>query len=418
MSIFSKIFRNQNAKHLPRNINDFRSSINILTSRDPVAFSAIDKIATAFASLSIGVYDSKTKQKVKHQLYEVLKEPNIDETHSLFFYQLIQDYYAGNVYLYKYTDENDNVISLFRLNPQAVYVNRNEYNQKTYSYYGQVYTSDKVLHIPSRFGYDGKIGHSIFDECKKVFDTSTSLDYYTNNTFDNSLGKRLVIDLTNAYPNASEEEQKQIRDRYVQNYSGSQNAGKPVVKTSKIDFSTIDSGVSDNRAAQLSENRAFQLELISELFNVPVEYLTGKDVKDIESLTTLFVTQAIKPLTDAFQEAFMKLFPARDREKYYIEFDYNSLLKTSHSAKIESYTKQFNNGQLTLNEIRAKENLPPLEAGDYAFVPANLIPLTKDNVEAILAKSKLALQQKNESKSAIENAEHAETVPGLGSDKI
>ena len=125
------------------------------------------------------------------------------------------------------------------MNPSNVRVKRNEYNQKIYLYNGKEYTSQNVLHIPSRFGYDGLIGKSIFKECSKVFETSNNLDNFTNNSFDNNLGKRLVIDLTEAYPNATKEEQLKIRDSYIKNYGGSNNAGKPIVKTGKINFSTI-----------------------------------------------------------------------------------------------------------------------------------------------------------------------------------
>ena len=71
---------------------------------------------------------------------------------------------------------------------------------------------------------------------------------------------------------------------------------------------------------------------------------------------------------------------------------------------------------LSVNEIRSKENLTPIEAGDYHFVPANLLPLTEENVSAILAKSKLALIEADQ-KTKQENAECAGTITGLGSDK-
>lgn len=415
MNIFKKLFRfNKDAHTYPKLIQDSRSSIDIETEIDATSFSCIDKIATAFAALSFGIYDSTTKQKVDNQLYDVLKEPNLDETHSLFFYQIVKDYYNGNVFLYKYTDELGNVVSLFRLNPDAVVVSRNEYNQKIYSYYGQRYTSEKVLHIPSRFGYDGKIGHSIFKESRKIFNTAVNLDTYTDNTFNNSMGKRLVIDIANAYPDATEDEKLLLRNKYITDYGGVENAGKPLVNSGKINFSTIDTGVADNKASELSENRKFQQEVIAQMFNIPIQYLTGEGSIDIETLTTMFMSEAILPLAQTFEEAFNKLFPKSERGRFYIEFNYNSILRTSLNTKIDSYTKQLNNGLLSPNEIRAKENLTKIEAGDYHFVPSNLLPLTKDNVEAYMATSKLKLSELNQT----EKDEKAGTVDGLGSDKI
>lgn len=414
MSLFNLFKRNKNAKTAPLAIQDYRSFTGSFIEKDPVSFSAIDKIGTAFASLSFGVYDTRTKQKTKHPLYDVLKEPNADETHSLFFYELIQDYFAGNVYLYKYTDADGQVISLFRLNPNQVTVTRNEYNQKLYSYNGQTYTSEKVLHIPSRYSYDGLTGKSIWKTLNHTFKQTQNLDEYVNNTFDNSLGKRLVIDLSSAYPNATEQEQNQIRDRYVANYSGSENAGKPVVKTGKIDFQTIDTGVSDNRSAQLSENRQYQAEIIAQIFNVPVAYLTGKDVGDLETVTTLFMSQAIEPIAQAFEEAFIKLLPVEQRERYYIKFSYNSLLKTNLSAKISAYTQQLTNGILSPNEIRQKEELEPIEYGDCHYRASNLLPIRQDIEESLVASAKLKQQEVDKDIGQQKNAE----AKDIGSDKL
>jgi len=50
-----------------------------------------------------------------------------------------------------------------------------------------------------------------------------------------------------------------------------------------------------------------------------------------------------------------------------------------------------------MNEVRKKlgmEDMGP--AGDYHFIPSNLMPLTQENIDAYMAKSKLALAQAEE----------------------
>lgn len=417
MNFFQKIFKryNKESKQKPKTILDYSSGVNRQVENDSTSFSCIDRIASTIASLSYGIYKTKSGEKVDHPLYEVLKEPNAEETHSTLFHQLILDYFDGNIYLYKYKDLEGTVTNLFRLNPRNVFVNRNEYNQKTYSYNGKVYTAEKVLHIPSRFGYDGKIGHSIFQVCQNSFQTSQSLDDYTNNSFSNHLGKRLVIDLSDTYPNATEQEQKQIRERYIQNYSGSSNAGKPVVKTGKVKFETLDTGASDNRASELSENRNFQLRIISQIFGVPLEYLSGEGSTDIEKLTTMFATQAVAPIVQQLEESLNKLFKTEERPKYYIKFNYNSLLRTSLASKIDSYTKQMNNGILTINEIRTKEDLPPIENGNFNYRPANLLPIIDELEKSLGASAKLKQAELENMKQTTGTQKNAEAV-GLGSE--
>lgn len=382
-----------------------QSFFNSLQGMDGTTFSCIDKIASSVASLSYGVYDKNTKQKIRHRITDLLDEPNAEDIHFNFMYRIVKDYFEnGNIYIYKYL-KGEEVISIFRLPPESVIVKRDSYNNKIFGVKGKEYTSQNVLHIPARFGYDGNKGYSVFDITKGVFDVTQALAEYTNNTFGNTIEKRLIIDITKAYPDATEEEQRQLRERFIQNYSGTQNAGIPIVKTGNIEFQTIDTGISDNRGAQLQENRKFSQEVIAQMFNIPYGLLDGSAI-DLETITTLFMTQAVQPITKTLEESFIKLIPLSERRKVYLEFNYNSILKTSLSNKIDAYTKQLSNGILTPNEIRQKENLSDIEAGSYAFVPANLMPLTEENIKAYMAKSKMELSQL------------AGTTEGKGSDKI
>ena len=38
------------------------------------------------------------------------------------------------------------------------------------------------------------------------------------------------------------------------------------------------------------------------------------------------------------------------------------------------------------------------EAGDYHFIPSNLMPLTMENIDAYMAKSKIAIEQAHDPK--------------------
>lgn len=379
---------------------------------DATSLAAIDLICNAIAGLSVDVYDKETRQKQEgYFLQSLLKYPNADETKSLFYYQLAHDYFEGNVFIYKYVDNNTGeILSLFRLDPNKVTVERNAQNQKVFTYNGYTYTSYNILHIPSRFLYDGIRGYSIYDYAKSVFATNKELDDYINNSYNNSLGKRLVIDVSNAFPNASPEAIEAIRQKYIASYTGSQNAGKPVVKSNKVELSSIDSGLPDNRASQLIENRQFQSGEIGKLFPIALSILTGDNsYGSLESLYMLFVDTCLKPITNTFQEHFAKLLPLMDRDRLYIEYSFNSLLKTDLATRISTYATQLSNGILSLNEIRARENLPPLEdevAGNTHFVASNLMPAREDVITAYMASAKIKQLEVNGS-----------TAPTVGSDK-
>lgn len=370
------------------------SSSDSTIGNDATSWAAIDMIASSFANLTGAFFKSDTKQVIKeHYLYDLINNPNQDETKFQFFYSSIKDYFeSGNIYWYKYDNNEGDLIALFRLNPNKVKVKRNTFNQKIFNYSGNEYKSDKILHIPSRFGYNGLIGKSIFSECSNVFRTSADLDTYTNNSFNNSVGNRLIIDITKEFPNATEEQINQLKNKFQQNYTGIKNAGKPLIKSGKIDYSKIDTEYKDNKSNQLLENREFQEKEIAKLFGIPLALLSGGDTNResfLESLYILFIENAIRPIATTIEQSINKLIPLNMRNNIYFEYNYNSLLKTSIQTRIDTYSKQIMNGILSPNEIRRKENLPEIEAGDNHFLPANLMPLTNEVIEAYMAKSKL-----------------------------
>lgn len=398
MSIFNRLFkRNAKAVFPPEFLTTKFSNQNPYLGKDATAFAAIDKIANSFAALDFGVYSYDTREKQRdHYLYKLLKEPNKEETHSTFFTSVIQDYFnKGNVFLYISRDSDNIPISLFRLNPTSVQVSRDEYtNEKIFTYKGNKHTANEILHIPSRWDYNGLVGKSIFDSCKEIFNTSLSLDAYTKNTFENSLGKRLAIDISKAYPQATDEQIQRIREQYRANYAGVENAGTPIIKAPGVDYETIDSGLTDNRSQELQELRHFQRDVIAELFQIPVDYLTGTTSKDLETLTTLYTASAIQPLAQAFQEAFIKLLNPLEKEELYLEFDFNGLIKTSLSNRVDVMVKQLTNGMISPNEARKLENRAALpEAGDNFFMPVNLAPLNNEYITAYMAKQKQVAQQ-------------------------
>lgn len=414
--IFGK--RNKQAKPVPFAVRDYMSSTDSLSQNEPSSFSAIDKIANSFASLGFAVYSKSKKEKVSnHWLNVLLDEPNLEETHSLFFKLIIRDYFAGNVFLLKAKNLGGEIVSLFRCNPDAVTVTRDSAtHQKLFTYNGKVYTAEQILHIPAPYGYNGLKGGSIFSELRETFETSKNLNGYTSNSFNNNMGKRLVIDATEAMEDMDDEEQQQLRDKFVRNYAGVKNAGKPIVKTNGLKFETLDTGSVSNQAQELKDNREFQSFLISQIFHIPLDMIRGSTPSQIEALTTLYVMEAVQPIAQDFEESFNRLLDVGERTRYYFEFSYNNLLKTSLTTRVDAYTKQLTNGQLTIDEVRAKENLSPFgtKAASTPFMAANLMPVRDDVVDAYMASAKEKQAGLNDSESPKTEDNDA---PGVGDDK-
>ena len=403
MSFLDKIFKrnNKNAQSRPERARDYYPSSTVNFGKDGTSFACIDRIATEFAQLGYGVYDKKTRQKLtRNPIYSLLSQPNLEEDQFLFMYNCAIDYFNGGCYLLKAQYQGETV-SLFRLNPSAIKKQRNKRNELEYCYNGSVYTSDKVLYIPSRFNYSTlNGGMSIFNAVHGTFETSSKLETFTKAAFDNGVtGKRLVVDISGRFPDATESQLTDLKSSMASEYAGIENAGRPLFKQKGIEYSELGSGT-DNRAAELAENRAMQKQDVAMIFGVPLELLSAESSKvDTEKAFLMLCEFAVKPLAMQFQQAFNKLL---NSDSQFFEFDYNNILKVSLAQRIDAYNKQINNGLLSPNEARRKENLPELEgnAGNNFFIPANLMPLNDDTINAYMAKQKIALQQAEASESS------------------
>lgn len=403
MRIFSKRKINKDASSYPKNARDYFSNALTFQGAEGTAFSCIDRIASEFAMLNFGIYNQSDKQRVKkHPLYSVLKEPNLDERHFNFFYQSAVDYFNGGAFwlIRRYQGE---VISLFRLNPLQVQVTRDvNTNRRKFLYNGSEFTDRDIAYIPSRYGYSNLTGGSSIESAvPSVFQTSKSLELYTKKSYENGiLGKRLVVDISGLSNTPSDEQLEILKSNMQKEYGGVENASRPLFKKKGIEYSELGAN-SDNRSAELSENRAIQKEQMSTLFGVAQSILEGKNPNEMDF--AIFSEFAIRPMATQFQEVINSLL---DEDRFYFEFDYNGIMKVSLGQRVDSYIKQINNGILSLDEVRAKENLTPIDAGDTHFMPVNMMPWNSEIKDSYMAKQKQVAQESQTNNPLDENTQH------------
>lgn len=399
MGILNNLFKKRSITFGSSGSYSARNTVSTAFEGNPISQACVDIIASCIASLPIDVYrkTSNGREKINNDIQEVIKRPNIDEPRSLFYYTLVRDYFNGNIYLFKSFDRSGKLISLFRLDPSKVQVKRNDMNRKIFIYNEQEYNSDTVLHIPSRYGYNGLIGQSIYTHYRRAFELANTLDEYFESSFKAGFagGKRLLLDISEILDSTklSKEERDEIKKLFIDEYTGYLNTEKPLIKHTKAaKYETIDVGSKTNREQQLSENISVAQELICKVFNVPSSFLKGKnEYNGLESLYQILLDFAVRPIVDNIVDGFQTLNKTSDT---YIEPNYNALMRMNFGEKIEAYSKQLANGSMTINEARSMENKPSLgPAGDIPNIPANLIPLTMEVVNARLATQKLALAE-------------------------
>jgi hypothetical protein len=65
------------------------------------------------------------------------------------------------------------------------------------------------------------------------------------------------------------------------------------------------------------------------------------------------------------------------RGRLYFKHNVEGLLRADSAARGAFYRDLFNVGAITQNEIRALEEMDPIDGGDELYIPLNMIPVSR-----------------------------------------
>lgn len=229
---------------------------------------------------------------------------------------------------------------------------------------------DDVFHLPN-VGFNGICSPSVIGlAAKQGIGLALAAEEYSARFFSNGARPDHVITMDKT---PTQDQIDRIRDNWLKRHTGTANAHLPgmLVGGAKVHQITMSS-----EDAQLMEARQFQVTDIARAFGLPGWMINANEKSTswgsgLEQMGLGFIIYTLQPhLTRAVQELNRKLF--RDR-RYFAEFNVAALLRGDAKTRSEYYKGALggtqNPGFMTQNEVRAKENLPPIEGGDKLYNP-------------------------------------------------
>ncbi len=150
---------------------------------------------------------------------------------------------------------------------------------------------------------------------------------------------------------------------------------------------------------QLLESRAWDIEEICRWFGM-LPMLIGHAAKGqtmwgsgIEQLLLGWQTLLLNPLLTNIQQAVKKqLLPMAERKLIYPEINRESLMAADSAARAALYSAFGQNGVMSREEMRAKENMPAKPTSGILTVQSNLVDLAKlGNAPGVEAGARSAL---------------------------
>lgn len=131
--------------------------------------------------------------------------------------------------------------------------------------------------------------------------------------------------------------------------------------------------------AQLLETRRFSVEEICRWFGVPAVIVgaSGQSTwgSGIEQIVDGFNKFTVNPLLTQFEQALHRRLVSVTDSDTEIEFMTDAFLRGSSKDRAAFYQTMVQNGLMTRNEARERENLPPQDGGEMLTTMSNYVPV-------------------------------------------
>lgn len=351
-----------------------------VTEQSALAASAVyaccQVIGQAVASLPVHIFSRADGVKdYEHPVYRLLAaEPNEFSTSPAFREAMMLNACLwGNCYAFIERDNLGVPIALYPLassRTRPIRKNGELYYETLINNTRQLLTPDQVFHV-SNFSLDGITGISPIQMAKQSVGLSLAMEKFAAKLFSNGGNVGGILTL----PQMSKEAADHFVESWRRQYVGLDAAFSVAVLKDGFDFKST---TIDPEKSQMTASRVHQVREVARIYRVPLHMLGDLEkssYSSIEAQAMDFYQNTVAPWIIKWEaEAQRKLLLEREKPILEVKFNMDAMLRASTTERYQAYMTGRQAGFLTTNEIRRKENLPPIEGGDVLLQPLNMAP--------------------------------------------
>ena len=241
---------------------------------------------------------------------------------------------------------------------------------------------NEIIHIHG-IGPDGISGFSVAQIGAESHGISLASQKFAGSFYGNGANMSGVFQ----HPaRLKEEARKRIVDSIAENFGGgAENANKFMVLWEGLQFTPLSI---PPEQAQFLESRQFSVEEIARWFRIPphkIQHLTRATFNNIEQQGLDYHIDTLGPWIGRWEEEIKRKLFGVDDKVFFAEHLIDALLRADSKARGAFYKAQLQNGSMSQNEIRERENLNGIgPEGDTFYIPSNLTR-AQDSSKGIVA---------------------------------
>lgn len=355
-------------------------------------YSGINTICNDFAKLPKSVYQKSDDGKSRSELanhpvkYLINKKPNQYMVSFNFDSILIKSaILKGNAYAYIERDKNTaQPIALQYVDQDITPVSVYKYNNKLwYKFDGNTIPAADMVHVPG-FSFNGITGISVIQHAARSLGVGISAETFSAEYYD---GKGVGTGVLTTTKSMDDTAKTRYSNALSAMFAKKAKWVVPIIdEASKFEHIKI-----TPQEAQFLLSSEHAINEVARWLNInPIKLGNLKDSNNsiTESLQIEHVSDSILPWAIKVQQEYdAKLFSSVElKAGLYTKFNTESLLSANKTAQADYWSKLIYNGVITINEVRAKLDLNPVDGGDIVRTPVN--SQTPEQVDAALLQIK------------------------------
>ena len=347
------------------------------TLRISDVFRALQILTTSAAQVSIKV---ERQGSIVADTPALIRKPNLDMSRSVWVTQLVMSLaFTGNGYILKERGPGGEVINLVLLNPRAVHIEQDSRTGRiTYHHDGAAYTRRDVEHLMFMPPLPGQLyGLGPIQAAQHGMVTRRDMADHMSRWFHDTGQPRGIL--------SSKQKLNAEQARAHRNaWNGLDADGNPVPTTANpsgikvLDMDTsYQSILLSPRDALWLEAQSWTTRDLAKLFGIPASLMlvalegNSQSYANVEQDWLGFTRFSLMGYLRPIEEALTEISPNGQTVRFNVE----SLLRTDTKTRYQSHQIGLDAGFLTVNEVRALENLPRIESEEFD-IPHRNTPTT------------------------------------------
>ncbi len=347
-------------------------------------YAGVTLIGATLAALPLHVYKDETDEEgrvVKRRVSgrdaeetKYLLYPNPEQTRMAFFERVAGDEVAKAAFIFVVKTADGTPAELWHVERHRIRVDRTESGRKVYWLDGTVPLYDyseggEIVHIPN-WG-KGIDGWDIVEGGAQTFSLGLTAERFAQKAFEQGLLPPGIINVEGTMKDGQAEA---VREEWFRMHRGTDALKIAVLQNGK--FQQLSS---DPEKLQMAEVRKYQAGDIATLLGVPPHMVglvdkTSSWGAGIAEQTAGFATFTLSRHIARFEQAINKTLLVTELTGRYCQFDLRGLLRGTTLQRYQAHSMGYGRW-LTVNEIRAIEDLPPVAGGDTVLAQLNLTTL-------------------------------------------